>query len=71
MGTGPASPWYRLCTSGSKPSQPRPCGHFRRIRYGEGLTEIRLEWIQRVLVGAGELTGAGSAGVKKKLYVVR
>jgi hypothetical protein len=46
-------------------------GHFRRIRYGEGLAESRLGWIQPVLVNAGELTGAGSPGVKTKPYVVR
>ena len=46
-------------------------GHFRRIRYGEGLMESRLGWIQPVLVNAGELVGAGSAGVKTKPYVVR
>ncbi|QVL48272.1 MAG: hypothetical protein KFB96_22045 [Thiocapsa sp.] len=46
-------------------------GHFRRIRYGEGLAESRLGWIQPVLVNAGELTGAGSSAVKTKPYVVR
>ncbi len=46
-------------------------GHFRWIRYGEGLAESRLGWIQPVLVNAAELTGAGSAGVKTKPYVVR
>lgn len=46
-------------------------GHFRRIRYGEGLAESRLGWIQPVLVNAGELVGAGAAGVKTKPYVVR
>ena len=45
-------------------------GHFRRIRYGEKLSESRLGWIQPVLVNAGELT-AGAAGVKTKPYVVR
>ena len=46
-------------------------GHFRRIRFGEKLSESRLGWIQPVLVNAGELTGAGAAGVRTKPYVVR
>ena len=52
--------WSRVSFSGSRPGQPRLCGHFRRIRYGEVLAEGRLGWIQ-----------AGSAGVKTKPYVVR
>jgi len=42
-------------------------GHFRRIRYGEQLSESRLGWIRPVLVKAGEAFGA----VKAKGYVVR
>jgi hypothetical protein len=44
-------------------------GHFRRIRFGEGLAESRLGWIQPVLVNAAELTGG--VVVKTKPYVVR
>ena len=39
---------------------PRPHwrrGHFRRIRHGEGLAEIRLGWIRPVLVNAAEAFG--------------
>jgi hypothetical protein len=43
-------------------------GHFRRIRFGEGLAESRLGWIQPVLVNAAELT---AGAVKTKPYVVR
>lgn len=32
-------------------------GHFRRIRYGEGLSESRLGWIAPVLVNAAEVVG--------------
>lgn len=42
-------------------------GHFRRIRYGEGLSESRLGWIQPVLVNAAEALGE----VKTKTYEVR
>ena len=63
--------WSRHSFSGSRPGRARPCGHFRRIRYGEGLAESRLGWIQPVLVNAGELTAAGSSAVKTKPYVVR
>jgi hypothetical protein len=37
-------------------------GHFRRIRYGEGLAESRLGWIQPILVNAGELVGGRLVG---------
>ncbi|MGA7979298.1 MAG: hypothetical protein WCA32_03625 [Chromatiaceae bacterium] len=42
-------------------------GHFRRIRYGEGLSESRLGWIQPVLVNAAEALGT----VKTKTYAMR
>jgi hypothetical protein len=42
-------------------------GHFRRIRFGEGLSESRLGWIEPVLVNAAEAFGS----VKAKGYVVR
>lgn len=42
-------------------------GHFRRIRYGEGLTESRLGWIQPVLVNASDALGC----VNTKPYHVR
>jgi hypothetical protein len=42
-------------------------GHFRRIRYGEQLSESRLGWIRPVLVNASEAFGA----VKAKPYVLR
>jgi hypothetical protein len=42
-------------------------GHFRRIRYGEQLSESRLGWIRPVLVKASEAFGA----VKAKPYVLR
>ena len=42
-------------------------GHFRRIRYGEQLSESRLGWIRPVLVKAGEAFGA----VKAKPYLMR
>jgi len=37
-------------------------GHFRRIRFGEGLSESRLGWIQPYLVRAAEVFGAGKGG---------
>jgi hypothetical protein len=42
-------------------------GHFRRIRFGEGLSESRLGWIKPVLVNAAEAFGP----VKTKPYAVR
>jgi len=42
-------------------------GHFRRIRYGEGLGACRLGWIRPVLVNASRAFGA----VNAKPYVVR
>ncbi|KAA6182586.1 hypothetical protein F2Q65_17550 [Thiohalocapsa marina] len=42
-------------------------GHFRTIRYGEGLAKRRLGWIKPVLVNAGQAFGS----VKAKAYVVR
>ena len=42
-------------------------GHFRRIRFGEGLAESRLGWIRPVLVNAAEAFGA----VQVKGYEVR
>ena len=42
-------------------------GHFRRIRFGEGLAESRLGWIRPLLVNAAEAFGA----VQVKGYEVR
>ncbi len=42
-------------------------GHFRRSRYGEGLSESRLGWIEPVLVTAQEAFGT----VKTKPYTMR
>jgi hypothetical protein len=55
--------------SGSRFGRSYLCGHFRRIRYGAGLEESRLEWIQRMLVNAVELVEG--ATVKTNEYVVR
>lgn len=57
--------------AGSVPQQPlRPHWrrrHFRRIRFGECLSESRLGWIKPVLVNAADTF----APVKTKPYAVR
>ena len=56
--------------AGDAPGSVRPHwrrGHFRRIRFGEGLAESRLGWIRPVLVNAAEAFGA----VSVKGYEVR
>lgn len=60
-GTGAAN----LAHQGLRPHWRR--GHFRRIRYGEKLSESRLGWIQPYLVKKNEAFGV----VKPKEYVVR
>jgi hypothetical protein len=59
-GAGATTPGHHL-----RPHWRR--GHFRRIRYGEGLSESRLGWIQPVLVNAADALGS----VKAKTYAVR
>jgi hypothetical protein len=56
--------------TGEPGAQVRPHwrrGHFRRVRHGEGRSEMRMAWIKPVLVnGSGIATGA----VKTKPYMV-
>jgi len=42
-------------------------GHFRRIRFGEGRTEVKINWIQPILVNVSGLTDK----VEPKSYTVR
>jgi hypothetical protein len=65
-GTAPDPPQHAVGTARSVRSHWRR-GHLRRIRYGEHLSESRLDRIRPVLVKAGEAFGA----VKAKGYVVR
>ncbi len=42
-------------------------GHFKRIRFGEGRSEVKISWIQPSLVNASGLTG----NVTPKKYILR
>lgn len=56
-------------TDAESSAQVRPHwrrGHFRRVRYGEGRSEMRMAWIKPVLVNGSSVVGT----VKPKGYVV-